>query len=134
MYNLQEIRKTVLGQEVEHKIRYALGQRLTTFDGLENTRPEHLRFDMSGDRDSNESYYHNLSIFKLFNFPLYLDLSYNTENLPINRIYKHSFIFHKGTPTLCENGAGIHDFAGDGTVDILILLTYFFGDFDNFIK
>lgn len=141
MYNLQEIRKTELGQETEHKIRYALGQRLTTFDSVEQGRPIHKRFDMSGDRDTTKGYYWNLEIFNLFNFPLYLDLSYNTEGLNIARNHDYCFAFHKGTGSLFGNvkhklgiRQEIYQFGGDGTVDILLWLTYFFGDFDNFVK
>jgi hypothetical protein len=132
LHDLKEIKKTILGEEIEHKIRYALGQRLTTFTA--GKKPEHLRFEMAGDRDDDTGYYMNLSVFGYFNFPLYLDLSYNNKNIVIQKSFDHSFVFHKGTGTLYKKGKEVASFGGYGTIDILILLVYYFGDFDNFVK
>jgi hypothetical protein len=132
MYNLTEIKKTELGERIEHEIRYALGQRLTTLNlGKE---ANHLRFEMGGDRDSDTDYYMNLSVFSYFNFPLYLDLIYNKNKIPIKKNHVHSFVFNKGNGDLLKHGEIVHSFGGYGTIDILIWLVYYFGDFDNFVK
>ena len=89
---------------------------------------------MAGDRDDDTGYYMNLSVFSYFNFPLHLDLSYNKGKYPNFKNYNHSFVFHKGTGTLLKNGNEVYIFGGFGTIDILIILVYYFGNFDNFVK
>jgi hypothetical protein len=76
----------------------------------------------------------NLSVFSYFNFPLYLDLVYNKNNMPINKNQNHKFLFEKGVGSLYKYNDEIINFAGYGTIDILICLVYYFGDFNNFVK
>jgi hypothetical protein len=128
----KEFLETPLGEKVEHQIRYALGQRLKGSD-LKHTN--HLRFNMSGERDSIDGFYNNLNLLNLFNFPVTLIPSYSHWDINYYKNYKFGIVFHKGVGSLIDNNEDcILDFNGLGTVDIIIELVLFFNNFDNFIK
>jgi hypothetical protein len=122
--------------EIETMVRLILGQ--TDFGAIldENQRPKHLRFNMSGNRDSEEGENANVEIWKKF-YPFFgLNLSirraYNDERLFFTGFI---FTFHKGCGSLiqiiCDNEDEedeccyfyrekvIKAYGGDGTVDIL---------------
>lgn len=127
MYDLEAFKKTELGKEIEHQIRYTLGQRLEGSkheNDFELRRVNHLRFEMSGYSGHEE----NKAIFDLFDFPVtYIALF--SKDIPESKInYKeYQFGFYKGTGFLYYKEKEIDTFCGLGTVDILlsIYLTVF---------
>lgn len=121
---------------VEYVVRKRLGQKLESYGDFvifkrdrkdENSdKPEHLRFDMGGQRDGEGGMKENKAIFRLFNLPVTLRSSYDYED---KRPGEHSniFIFHKGSPMLFERKkdgylAEVKEYGGYGTVEILVEL------------
>lgn len=121
---------------LEYVVRKKLGQNLNSYADyvtfkksraadFEN-KPEHLRFEMCGQRDSDGGIEENREIFKLFNLPITLGSSYSYEEYDPNE-YGNIFIFHKGTPILFQRNTNgelveIQQYGGYGTVEILIEL------------
>jgi len=122
-------------------IRTKLGQKL--FPGDEGfIEPEHLRFDMSGNRDDDEGEIHNDKIWEIFKPYFFTDSSFDfcvrrsyRDDRPVDKDY--CFIFHKGSGGLYEldpfeseitdrDESLIYDFSGYGTVDIIYTLFEFF--------
>jgi hypothetical protein len=120
-------------EKIETVVRLLLGQ--TDFSARldDDQRPEHLRFDMGGNRDDDEGEDANIEIWKIF-YPFF------GHKLSIRRSYRderpvftqYVFTFHKGGGYLNEvvydeergNTYGDDDdeimsYNGDGTVEIL---------------
>jgi hypothetical protein len=130
--------------KIETIVRIMLGQR--NFGAmLGDDKPEHLRFDMGGNRDGDEGEDENVEIWKKF-YPFFghkvsIRRSYNDKR-PVSTEY--IFTFHKGCGYLKqiiideESGRGYYydddviSYCGSGTVDILTdLIVRFAGeDFD----
>jgi len=111
---------------VEAFVRKTLGQDLSK-EYLPDEQPEHLRFDMSGNRDSNEGDIANEKIWALFeklNYHLDIRSSYNDDR-PASADFV--FTFHKGHGYLyrVDEKSGkwrnnlVESYGGIGTVEIL---------------
>lgn len=128
---------------LEYTIRKVLGQSFADYNDYQDFkkkgkaqsigdhhRPEHLRFKMCGQRDSDGGIEENREIFRLFNLPITLRSSYDYEEYNPND-YGNIFIFHKGTPILFRRGASgelmeVAKYGGWGTVEILVELMSLF--------
>ena len=113
---------------VEQYVRKTLGQDLTKVL-LDGERSEHLRFNMSGNRDSDIGEIHNEQIWNLFTeefqYNLTIKRSYGDPD-PLHADTKYVFIFHKGNGELYYVGINnlideepIETYGGYGTVEIL---------------
>lgn len=122
---------TPLGEKIEHQIRYALGQRLK---GSELKHTNHLRFNMSGERDSIDGFYHNISVLNLFNFPIAMKPSYLDWGIYYANNFEYYLVFHKGAGTMYKKEDAVICFSGLGTVEIIIELCLYFNKYDNFIR
>jgi hypothetical protein len=112
--------------KIETIVRLILGQR--DFGAIinEDERPEHLRFDMGGNRDDDEGENANVEIWKkfypFFGHKLSIRRSYGDER-PI--LTEYVFTFHKGGGCLNEtlydkdNDEEVMSYYGEGTVKIL---------------
>lgn len=124
----------------EYIVRRKLGQHLLSFDDYLSfkkersddfdDKPNHLRLNMTGQRDSDGGIYQNQAIFKMFNLPITIKWS-NYEYDYDSNDFGNLFIFHKGTPTLFQRMeyGGVVEIAtynGYGTVDILVDLIHRF--------
>lgn len=125
---------------IKNNIRYILGQEFMSTSKFLNSRHiefaelnvkddiiNHMRFDFTGNRDSDESYHNNVKLLKLFP-----DLDINILHdykLEWNKNCKagYSLTFHKGQCVFADKyGKQIHDFSGYCTVDILEWLIIYF--------
>ena len=113
---------------IEHNVRYILGQRLC---GSHKTRAEHLRFNMSGQRDSENGLKGNIYLMNLFkDIPVPVRGTYSHKVVsPFDE--KYILTFHKGCGILYMDGPGggengVLEFGGSGTVDIIIELIIYF--------
>jgi hypothetical protein len=132
--------------KIETIVRLLLGQ--TDFSARldDNQRPEHLRFDMGGNRDDDEGEDANVKIWKIF-YPFF------GHKLSIRRSYRderplatqYVFTFHKGGGYLNEvihnkeDGNGydeeVMSYYGYGTVEILTdLIARFCPDDYDFVN
>ena len=108
--------------KIEMFVRLILGQRDFSAVIDEDNRPEHLRFDMGGNRDDDEGEEANIEIWKKF-YPFF------GHKLSIRRSYRderpvfteYVFTFHKGGGYLKETeyGDDLMSYYGYGTVEIL---------------
>mgnify|MGYP006266261901 CR=1 FL=1 len=132
--------------EIETIVRLLLGQRNFGARLNNDEKPEHLRFDMSGNRDDEEGEDANVEIWKKF-YPFF------GNKISIRRSYgdqrpvptQYVFTFHKGGGYLNEiiydEQSGTHyedeimGYYGYGTVEILTdLIARFCLEFYDFIN
>lgn len=125
---------------IKNNIRYILGQEFMSSSKFSNYLKvnimnqdvkddiiKHMRFDFTGNRDTDVSYHNNVELLKLFP-----DLDINILHdykLEWNKNCKagYSLTFHKGQCLFADRyGKQIHDFSGDCTVDILEWLIIYF--------
>ena len=119
---------------VEHNVRLKLGQKLTS---QTDRQADHLRFDMTGQRDGGDAG-GNIYILSLFkDIPLTVTGTYAAEEYsPFD--YKFYLSFDKGEGTLYQKRDGVKypvkSFAGWGTVTILVHLIFYFNLQNNYIQ
>lgn len=123
-----------INKAIEHKVRYILGQRLTST----TEHADHLRFNMGGQRDGENGLKNNIYILSLFkDIPVTVRGTYLHKAVsPFD--FKYILTFHKGCGSLyidTPNGgeSGVFDFSGMGTVDIIIQMIIFFNLQKNYI-
>lgn len=124
---------------IELYVRIKLGQKLSQFN-YERHNQEHLRFDMTGNRDGDDGHNENKKIWNLFSDVLdTLDIkkSYNERTISS---YPYVFVFHKGGGYLYKTkfdgsyDEPIEEYYTYGTVDIITDLICRIGNFHKVIE
>jgi hypothetical protein len=136
-----ELRKFFIENGIPYKdylefiVRKKLGQNLNTYADYNlfkqnrkesDDKPDHLRFDMRGQRDDDGGLEENKQIFRLFDLPITVKNSYGYEEHD-SRDFGNIFIFHKGTPILYQRLSTGElqekkQYGGWTTVDLLVEL------------
>jgi hypothetical protein len=115
-------------ETVSSYVRRTLGHDLSK-ELKDGERPDHLRFYMGGNRDSNEGDIENLNIWALFpELHYYVTPKSSYRDSGDNFVNtEYSFIFHKGHGYLYKtnsdgtinNDNEVESYGGHGTVEIL---------------